>query len=255
MNTVKSFYNDLAQYYHLIYSNWDQSIDNQGQRISAVIKKHWGKTNNTVLDCTCGIGTQALGLARIGYSVTGSDLSDNAIKRARAEASKRKLKTGFSVADVRELWNHHQKTFDIVLSADNSLPHLLSDKEFKRGLAEMYRCTREGGGCVISVRDYEKDVSSGMHLLPYGVRMVKNHKYIVFQVREFYNKDHYNVNLYFVKDSGTATCKTLVFRSRYYAISIRRIMDLMEMVGFVNIKRIDDGFFQPIIVGTRPKNV
>lgn len=251
METVKKFYDDIAKYYHLIYSNWEESINNQGNRISKVIKTNWGESKSTILDCTCGIGTQSLGLSNIGYNVTGSDLSSIAIKRATLEAKKRKLKIPFAVIDVRELWKNHKRNFDVVISCDNSLPHLPNDKEFVKGLKEIYKCTNTGGGCIISVRDYEKDISNGTHLLPYGVRQVGNERYVVFQVRDFYSKDHYNVDLYFVKDSGMKTCKTLVFRSQYYAISIIKIMGLMKNVGFTNVQRIDDGYFQPIIIGTR----
>src|ERR1700736_5531060 len=44
-----------------------------------------------VLDCACGIGTQALGLARAGYNVEGTDLSRAEIERAKAEAFSRGL--------------------------------------------------------------------------------------------------------------------------------------------------------------------
>jgi SAM-dependent methyltransferase len=254
METVKKFYDDIAKYYHLIYSNWEESTQKQGERISKIIKENWGVLNKSILDCTCGIGTQALGLASLGFRVTGSDLSSNAIQRAKFEAKNRDLDIDFSVTDVRHLWKNFKNKFDIVISCDNSLPHLPNDNEFVKGLKEIFKCTKPTGGCIISVRDYEKDISSGTHLLPYGVREVKNDRYMVFQVRDFFNKDHYNVNLYFVKDSGSPQCKTAVFRSQYYAISINKIMKLMKNVGFVKIKRIDDGFFQPVIIGTRPKN-
>ena len=29
-----------------------------------------------ILDCACGIGTQAVGLAKLGFPVTGSDISE-----------------------------------------------------------------------------------------------------------------------------------------------------------------------------------
>lgn len=248
---VKKFYDDISKYYHLIYSNWDKSIHNQGKMISNVIVSNWGKSKLDILDCTCGIGTQSLGLAMLGYKLTSSDLSDRAINRAKAEASKRKLNLDFSVSDVRELWNCHQKQFDIVISCDNSLPHLPNDQEFKRGLTQIYKCIKTNGGCVISIRDYEKDVTSGTYIFPCGVRQTKNERWLVFQVRNFYKKDHYNIDLYFVKDTGKPTCKTFVFRSQYYAISIKRIIELMKIVGFTKIKRIDDAFFQPIIIGTK----
>lgn len=37
--------------------------------------------NIKLLDCSCGIGTQAIGLALVVYNVTATDLSEKAIKR------------------------------------------------------------------------------------------------------------------------------------------------------------------------------
>jgi methylase of polypeptide subunit release factors len=41
---------------------------------------------STVLDCACGLGTQAIGLARRGCTVHATDLSPAAIARAARDA-------------------------------------------------------------------------------------------------------------------------------------------------------------------------
>ena len=41
-------------------------------------------------------------------------------------------------------------------------------------------------------------------------------------------------------------------RSRYYAISTEHLMELMREAGFAHVRRIDDAFYQPVLVGTRP---
>lgn len=45
---------------------------------------------------------------------------------------------------------------------------------------------------------------------------------------------------------------TRVFRSRYYAIPADRLLELMRDAGFENVRRVDEGFYQPVLVGTRP---
>lgn len=40
-----------------------------------------------ILDCACGIGTQTLGLAGAGYRVHGTDLSPEAVRRARTASA------------------------------------------------------------------------------------------------------------------------------------------------------------------------
>jgi 2-polyprenyl-3-methyl-5-hydroxy-6-metoxy-1,4-benzoquinol methylase len=51
--------------------------------ISSILRHESGSGRGVnVLDCACGIGTQSLGLAKLGYHVTGSDLSADAVRRA-----------------------------------------------------------------------------------------------------------------------------------------------------------------------------
>src|SRR5262244_3520293 len=118
--SITEFYDALAPWYHLIYEDWESSIERQGSALDSVIRSILDERHRSVLDVACGIGTQSLGLAARGYAVTGSDLSPKAIDRARSEAARRDLSISFSVADMRRAYAHHAREFDIVLCADNS---------------------------------------------------------------------------------------------------------------------------------------
>jgi SAM-dependent methyltransferase len=246
----RAFYDQLAPFYHLIYQDWDASIARQAAALDGIIKEHWGGGVTTVLDVACGVGTQALGLASLGYAVTASDLSLGEVERARREAAARGLRVDLSVADMLEAHDHHKAQFDLVIACDNAVPHLLSDADLLRAFQQFYRCARPGGGCLITVRDYEKEERAGSHVKPYGLRVEGNTKYLVFQVWEF-TGEIYDLAMYFVEDKGGADCTTHVMRTRYYAVGIGALMDLLSQAGFADIQRIDGRFFQPVIVGTR----
>src|SRR5437762_3383289 len=127
--TVEAFYDQLAPFYHLIYPDWPASIERQAAALQSIIREYWGERARTILDVACGVGTQTLGLAALGYAVTASDLSRAAIARAQREATQRGLAIDFSVADMRQAYTHHQKQFDLVLAGDNAVPHLLTDAD------------------------------------------------------------------------------------------------------------------------------
>lgn len=167
---TNKFYGDLASLYHLIYPDWEQSVQRQAQDLDSLIRKTWGNGMHSMLDVSCGIGTQSIGLARLGYEVTASDLSPEEIVRAIGEAARRGLKINFSVADMRDSFTHHARRFDIVLSCDNSLPHLLTDDDILLAFRQFLQCLRPGGGCFVSVRDYEKEDLSKQQVKPYGIR-------------------------------------------------------------------------------------
>jgi glycine/sarcosine N-methyltransferase len=86
---IKRFYDGLAADYHLIFEDWNASITRQSAALAAILERECGTPHAVrVLDCGCGIGTQALGLASRGFRIMGSDLSPSSIERARAEAER-----------------------------------------------------------------------------------------------------------------------------------------------------------------------
>ena len=248
--TVKDFYRQLTPFYHLIYPDWQASIERQGYALQAIIRDFWGDQIKTVLDVACGIGTQALGLAQLDYDVTASDLSAPEVERARQEAARRNLNINFSVADMRHASHHHRQRFDLVIACDNAIPHLLTDEDILAALREFHRCVRPGGGCLISVRDYDKEERTGVHVKPYGLRTEGDTRYLVFQVWEFQG-DIYDLAMYFVEDRGGSDCVTHVMRTEYYAVGTDKLISLMTAAGFQQVQRLDGRFFQPVIIGKK----
>jgi SAM-dependent methyltransferase len=249
---MPDFYDELAPLYHLIYQDWDATIRRQSEQLSALIQSEWPESK-TVLDVCCGIGTQAIGLAQHGYSVAGSDISANAIERAGHEARARGAEVSFSVCDMRHAHHHHGSGFDVVICCDNSLPHLLTDDELLVALKEMLGCLSVGGGCLVSVRDYETEERGANILKPYGVRTESGKRYLIFQVWDF-DGEQYDLAFFFVEeDLSSSMVRTHVMRSRYYAISTTRLLDLMRQAGFENVRRLDHVFYQPVLVGTRTR--
>ncbi|GEM_PF-127092 len=247
---IEQFYKGLTPYYHLIYKDWEASIRKQSNDLNSLIQEKLGNGKHSILDVSCGIGTQSLGLARLGYEVTASDLSPEEVELAKKEASRQGLKINFSVADMRESFKHHAKQFDVVISCDNSVPHLLTDDDILLAFKQFHKCIRPGGVCIISVRDYEKEDMSKQQVKPYGIREENGVRWLLWQVWDPHGST-YDVTMYFVDDRGGSECHTHVFRSTYYAISIQNLMDLMKRAGFENVSRYDGRFFQPVITGTR----
>lgn len=248
MPTPESFYDNLAGLYDLIYEDWPASIERQGDALAEIIRRRCPEAKR-IGDVACGIGTQSLGLAARGFEVRGSDISSAAIDRARHEAATRNLTIGFAVDDMRRLTSYTDASVDVVMACDNSLPHLLGDDEIRDALRQFHRIVRPGGLCILSVRDYEAIERQPVRVVPYGVRERGGHRIVILQVWSFLG-DQYDLDFYFVFDDGQ-TAKTRVFRTRYYAIPIARIIDLAAEAGFVEVERVNGAFFQPLIIGRR----
>jgi SAM-dependent methyltransferase len=247
---MTDFYDELAPLYHLIFQDWDASIARQGEQLQRIIHTQWPQ-HQSVLDVTCGIGTQAIALAIRGFRVKGSDLSVKAIERATLEAKKRGQEIPFSVCDMRDAHAHHGTGFDVVLSCDNSVPHLLTDRDILAAFKEMLACLRAGGGCVISVRDYDHEQRGRNIVKPYGVREEDGKRYFGFQVWDF-DGEHYDFTMFLIEeDSISKAVRTHTMRSRYYAIGTQRLLTLMREAGFQNVRQLDEVFYQPVLVGTK----
>jgi SAM-dependent methyltransferase len=249
MTTVAGFYDELSPFYHLVYNDWDASVPRQAAQINSVIHEIWGDRVRTILDAACGIGTQTIGLTEVGYAVTASDISGGAIERARREAQSRGLHIPFQIGDLRSLPIHRDGSFDLVIAWDNAIPHLLTDDDIRKAFSEMRRCVVPGGGCLISVRDYDAS-GSGTQLVPFGVRTAGQSRYVVFQVWQYHGAV-YDLSMYFLEDTGGSECTAHVMRTQYYAVPVSRLMELMTESGFSEVRRIDGRLFQPLIVGVK----
>ena len=216
------------------------------------IQSRWPGGVTRILDVTCGIGTQALGLASKGYNVVGADISEGALARARKEAEARRYKIPFGAADMRQAHEHPDAPFDLVLSADNAVTHLLTVADILEALASFHRATRPGGGCLVSMRAYDQVETHGVQLHPMGVRDWEGVRWCVYQVWQWRELGAvYDVSHYLTADDGAGELKTYVMRSAFFALNPERMMVLFEKAGFRDVERIDDVFFQPVIVGTK----
>ena len=70
-----------------------------------------------ILHLQCHFGQDTISLQRMGAQVTGVDLSDMAIKRAKELAVKTDADTSFICCDVYDLPNHLEETFDLVFTS------------------------------------------------------------------------------------------------------------------------------------------
>jgi len=71
----------------------------------------------SVLHLQCHFGQDSISLSRFGAEVTGVDLSDKAIEKAREIAAKMKSDTTFICSDIYDLPNHLDQQFDFVYTS------------------------------------------------------------------------------------------------------------------------------------------
>jgi SAM-dependent methyltransferase len=246
-----SFYDALAPYYHLIYPDWEASSRRQSQVLITLLGEFGIPPGRRILDAAAGIGTQTLGLAAAGYDVSASDVSAGALARLSQEADSRKLPIHMQVADLRSLSEAWPEPFAAVLACDNVLPHLLTDTEIARAFAECRRCLRPGAAFIASVRDYAVIERVSPDVRPYGSHTEGRRRYSADQVWEW-DGDYYDLTLRLTEEAPGEAARTHRFRTRYYAVTIARLLELLAAEGFTGVKRLDGAFFQPLVIGIAP---
>jgi SAM-dependent methyltransferase len=250
---LSSYYNQLTPYYKYIYQDWESSVSYQGEALNRVIRKYFGEGVIKILDVSCGIGTQSLGLAERGYQLTGIDISPEAIESAKKEAEERSLKIDFFTADMRRIEEYYQNPFDLIMACDNSIPHLLSKKEILKAFKGFFRATSVEGGCLISVRDYSNfDRGDGKsRIYPRKIHHVENGRIIIFDVWDF-EGDIYQITTFIIEESSKGDLKTTAIRGgRYFCIETGELEYLFLQAGFKRVITLPDVFFQPIIVAMK----
>jgi SAM-dependent methyltransferase len=124
-----------------------------------------------VLDAPCGAGRISLHLARAGCVVTGIDLRDTFIRRARRRFQAAGLHGTFRALDLRHL--DMEGPFDAVLSWSGSFGYF-SEAENARLVGACARALRPGGRLLIEQPDREHILRHFQRVMQMGSFTVRN---------------------------------------------------------------------------------
>jgi SAM-dependent methyltransferase len=252
--STRDFYDELAQDYHLMFQDWDASMARQGEVLDGLLRRSpLGAGPHRVLDCSCGIGTQAIGLAARGHQVVGSDLSPVAAARATAEAAARGVALPTAAADMRQL-PFPERAFDAVLCADNSLPHLLTAADVRSALRGMHRVLREDGLLVLTVRDYDELRRARPTSTPPQLSESDDARVVTFQLwrwhddGERYDLEHFQLN------RTAEAWNVRVRRGTYWALTRAQLTGFATEAGFTDVTwhtPAAGGYYQPVLTARR----
>ena len=238
---VEAFYDDLAEDYHLIFADWERSMAHQSELLERLLREH-DRPVRSVLDAACGIGTQALPLARAGYVVTATDVSAAAVGRCAREAARRDLVVATAVADLRAL---PAGAFDAAIAFDNALPHLLTDADLAAACASLHGALEPGGLALASIRDYDAVLADR----PPGELPRAFDDRIVVQVWDWVDEERYTLrHLVLVREDGA--WRGTERRTTYRALRRDTVSGALLEAGFTDVRwrmPAETGFYQPIV--------
>jgi 2-polyprenyl-3-methyl-5-hydroxy-6-metoxy-1,4-benzoquinol methylase len=109
---MKKWYEELFENYGLKYDNESFTKGTIGECDFIEQEIDYNKQTK-ILDIGCGTGRHSRELAKRGYTVTGVDLSESLLNRAKELAKKANLNIDFQVQDARKL--NFSNQFDLVI--------------------------------------------------------------------------------------------------------------------------------------------
>lgn len=146
-----AIYHGLA----LIYDRLMESVDYQDwAEYMKILTEQYGKQIGSVLDIACGTGNTSIPLAKLGWRVTGVDLSQPMLQHARKKAAEAKLDIIFLQQDMREL--ELTKDFDLVTCFQDGLNYLLTEEDLEQTFKRININMSEDGLFIFDLNLVEK---------------------------------------------------------------------------------------------------
>jgi ubiquinone/menaquinone biosynthesis C-methylase UbiE len=189
----------------------------EDRKIRVALEMAHLKKGAKILEVGCNLGQMSFPLSEMGYIVTGFDLSENAIAKAKLRTDHFKAKNvSFEVQDAESYKGHTEEEFDAVFSfsAFRYLPNPIN------GLKEAHRVLKKGGCAVI---DFPNRYCPWFNIIKKGF-LIKSHihdrLFTVPQVRSM------------VEEAGFKDITFNIFLFAYKELP-SVVLPLMKMADFV----------------------
>jgi 2-polyprenyl-3-methyl-5-hydroxy-6-metoxy-1,4-benzoquinol methylase len=222
----------MTQWYEELFLNYAETYDKeeftQGtlQETGFIEQELNYDKSKRILDIGCGTGRHAIELAKRGYQVTGIDLSESQLKRAKLKAKHENVVIDFQLLDARHLNFTHE--FDLIIMLCEGAFPLMETDEMNFSILEKATNALKNNGKLIFT------TLNALFPLYHSVKDFINNNLIEGQ------SDNNSFDLMTFRDYSTLEVvddfgnkKTLNCNERYYAPS--EITWLLKTLGYSNI--------------------
>lgn len=251
MSIIQSFYDNLATQYDKLFLNWQATTREQAVLLDGLFARQGFDRSARVLDCACGIGTQVIGLAALGYDVTASDISEGELAEARNRAAANQVQVAFAQADFRTLAETFTEPFDIVIAMDNALPHMLTAEDLAAAIGSITGRMAPGGLFVASIRDYDALLAEKPPYSPPYIHQTPEGQRVSFQTWTW-EGDNYRLIQYIIEDGQALQVSK--FECEYRATRRAEMTRLLLENGCAEVQWLfpeETGFYQPIVIAKK----
>ena len=251
MHITQTFYDNLATHYDKLFLDWQAATQEQAVILDRLFQHYGFDKSARILDCACGISTQAIGLAAMGYDITASDISQGALAEARERAAKNNVQIPFVNADFCALSETFARPFDVILAMDNALPHMLTSDALDSAIRSITNQIADGGIFIASIRDYDALLLDKPPYSPPYIHQTAKGQRVSFQTWTW-EGDNYSLIQYIVDDEDTLQISKSA--CQYRATRREELTQLLLANGCSQVAWLfpeETGFYQPIVVASK----
>ncbi len=225
----------IKQWYEVLFENYAEKYDNEVFTQGTIgecdfIENEISRDRSLkILDVGCGTGRHSIELSKRGYTVTGIDLSESQLARAREKAKSANLTIDFRKQDARDL--PFNAEFDVaIMLCEGGFPLMETDEMNFEILKNVAKSLKIGGKFIFttlnglfplfnSVEDFCASNSED------GNATYKNNTFDLMTFRDF--------NITEIEDDA-GNIRTLESNERYYVPS--EITWLLKSLGFTTVE-------------------
>lgn len=238
---MTDFYTDLASDYHWLFSdnimgsspNFGVTSPGNQPLLEDVLSTL--APGASILDCSCGIGADAIALRNRGFTVTASDASLNMIAATQERVAQ--YTTGIDVTQSQweELPSKVAGPFDLIICLGNSIVHAENRLQMIRAMQGMRKVLHPEGRLVVDSRNWELLYRSKPRVVP------------AQRVIERSGQRCWSLYIWSIPDSFSNPCRAeiiLLFEDAEKKVTYRRyvidfqpfthdnLLDAMKVAGF-----------------------
>jgi SAM-dependent methyltransferase len=190
-----------------------------------------------ILDCSCGIGTLAIPLAKLGYEVSGSDASPGMVEQAMLAARNADLEIPLHCCTWQDLPGHFTDRFDLVFCIGNAIGHTRNRDEMLRSLEGMRAVLRSGGKLVIQSLNWEEVRKEKKRFTHYQWRERSGQRCLPLYIWTFPERfdDAHTIEVVLVFDCG-GKVSIRSYPIVYYPFHIEELVERLRCAGFTEIR-------------------
>jgi glycine/sarcosine N-methyltransferase len=223
---ASGFYNDISENYDEMF-NFENDLDS-AEKVVAELKKQFDF--DTALDIGCGTGSCTLALARSGAEVTGMDLSNLMIDKAKKNSLAYGLDINFINSGMDDMLSNVNGKFDLIMCMGNTLPHLLHKKDLLLMMTACRQLLNPGGHLVLNLLNYDRILGAKERII--GITRSKNHEFIRFYDFE---PPYVNFNLLEI-DWGKGAPSHKIVSTKLYPYTHLEVESVLLQTNFKDLK-------------------